>query len=133
MPNAAVDWWFAATYEYVVGTLSTLISNVTSANGAPVLTLAPATDSFDVSEAISDYYAYTTSLYFDSTSNQTLTEYGAYTVIPSAEITSIVSRSAVLPIPSPGTIPVDDVENLSFDPLPASVAVTGASGTVFVA
>jgi len=111
VPNAAVDWWFAATFEYAVGTLSTLISNVTSANSAPVLTLAPATDSFDVSEAISDYYA--TSL--------------------SAEITSIVSRSAVLPIPSPGTIPVDDVENLSFDPLPASVAVTGASGTVFVA
>lgn len=111
VPNAAVDWWFAATFEYAVGTLSTLISNVTSANSAPVLTLAPATDSFDVSEAISDYYA--TSL--------------------SAEITSIVSRSAVLPIPSPGTIPVDDVGNLSFDPLPASVAVTGASGTVFVA
>lgn len=113
VPNAAVDWWFAATYEYAVGTLNTLISNVTSASGVPVLTLAPATNSFDVSEAISDY--------------------GAYTVTPSAEITSIVSRSAVLPIPSPGTIPVDDVENLSFDPLPASVAVTGASGTVFVA
>jgi hypothetical protein len=106
VPNAAVDWWFAATYEYAVGTLLTLISNVTSANDAPVLTLAPATDSFDVSDAMSDYFA---------------------------EITSIVSRSAVLPIPSPGTISVDDVENLSFDPLPASVAVTGASGTVFVA
>ena len=59
-----------------------------------------------------------------------------YTVKPTAQTTSVVTRTAALPLPSGDIFPANDLMLYDLNPtvLPlAEVAVTGATGTLFVA
>lgn len=132
VPNAGVEWWYAATYQNIITTLKSYSSNATNTSGPQLLTAVPATSAFNITEVMGDF-AYTETVYWDRGYNQSVTEYDPYTVTPSATSTLVITREAVLPIPQPGIIAKSDVNNYSIDPPPASVAVTGPAGTVFVA
>ncbi|KAF2634465.1 hypothetical protein P280DRAFT_463497 [Massarina eburnea CBS 473.64] len=119
--NAQLEWWYPATYEQVVGTLTTSASNFTNAGG--YLTLVPATTTFDVSYTISNELALTETSYYDTEFDVYWTLYDDYTVIPTASATSIVTRNAALPLPSGNIIPVNDYSRYVVDLAPATASV----------
>lgn len=133
IPQASVDWWFAATYEWSVGQLTRF--NANSTDGKQYLTNIPNTDTFDVTSALSDV-AWTNSEVYDPEWDMTWTYLEEYTVKPSATITSVISRTGYLPLPSDNIIPETDTPlydiNLTDIP-PATLAVAGPNRTVFIA
>jgi hypothetical protein len=132
--SASIDWWYAATYQYGIATLTSFRANNT--DGESYLKTVPVTKTFDVQSALETDYAFTTSESYDSDWGWTWTNYEAYTVTPSAAITSVISRTALVPLPTGSFAPANDiyqyaagVDNLA----PATAAIIGAPNSTFVA
>ena len=120
------------TYQYDIGTLTSFKQNFTNREYA---TLVPATAPFDVSATLAGP-GYTESLHYDPVYDETWTWKEEYTIKPSAQVTSVVTRTAALPLPSGNIFPVDELILYDTAPhllFPAEVAVTGATGTVYIA
>ncbi|KAF2475300.1 uncharacterized protein BDR25DRAFT_101436 [Lindgomyces ingoldianus] len=133
IPQANIDWWYAATYEFPIGTLTKTANPFNDSK--QYLTKIPNTETFDVTSALSDI-AYTNSLTYDPEWNITWTYLEQYDVTPKAEITSVIPRTAALPLPSGDIIPATDAPlyDIDINSLPAaSLAITGPTGTVFIA
>jgi hypothetical protein len=131
VPQASIDWWYAATYGFAVGTLRTAPGNFTQ----PHMTNKPNTATFDVASALSEP-AWTPSITYDPQWDITFTYMEEYTVKPSATITSVVSRTAYAPIPPGKAIPQDELAlyQSDLDTLdPATLAIHGSNGTGFTA
>jgi hypothetical protein len=126
VPNAKLDWWYAATYSSAKGTFTTLAPNVTSDAGN-YLTVISGTDTFDASSAISTDFAWTESIVDDPVWGP-WTNYEAYLVIPTAAATSVITRDAATPLPSGNIIPVTDVNSYLWmeEMPPASITFFGA-------
>lgn len=123
-----MNWWYPVTYDYEVATVSRVYNNLTSA-----YTLAPAPTPFNVTEMLLEPVLVETST-FDTYFNSTMPDWVYITIpTPVAASTSVVSVSAVLPGPNGTFGALSDIDSVWIDPSEASVAVTGPSGTVFVA
>ena len=133
--SANIDWWYAATYRYGTAALTSVRANDTY--GETYLQTVPITQTFDVQSALETEYAFTTSESYDSDWAWTWTNYVAYTVTPSAAITSVISRTgAAIPLPTDSLVPADNVYlyNVGVDNLaPATAAIAGAPNSIFVA
>jgi hypothetical protein len=131
VPQANVDWWYAATYGSAAGRFDRTAGNFTEI----YRTFVPNTDTFDVSSAISNDIAWTESLTYDSDWDVTWTYYDSYTVTPSALTTSVLTRTGYKPFPSNGSGVIPETDTLLYDVTdiqPATIAVTaGADRTVF--
>jgi hypothetical protein len=132
VPQASVDWWYAATYVWEVGNLLTVEGdNFTEVH----FTNMPNTATFDVQSAMNEP-AYTMSEVYDPDWDMTFTMMAEYTVTPSATITSIVSRTAYSPIPSGKIILEHELPSYQLDIGtlgPATMAIAGPNRTAFVA
>ncbi|KAF2654311.1 hypothetical protein K491DRAFT_476005 [Lophiostoma macrostomum CBS 122681] len=130
IPSANADWWYAATYGYAIGTLSRVGGNFTDAGQH--LTFVSNTDTFDITSALSDP-VFTPSVTYDTEYNFTWTVFNEYTVIPAATVTSFVSQTAYIPLPSDNIILEADFTNynLNVDDLPsATLTVAEGDGTI---
>ncbi|KAK1920061.1 hypothetical protein P3342_002357 [Pyrenophora teres f. teres] len=106
IPNANVDYWFPATYSYVVATMTTDILNFTNAKS---YTLVPNPTPFDVSFALEHDWACTTTESYYPEDDYTITMCEAYKGKPTAAITSVAYRSSgIAPFPAGNVIPVSD-------------------------
>ncbi|USP78965.1 uncharacterized protein yc1106_06239 [Curvularia clavata] len=111
IPNASLDYWFAPTYSYAIGTMTTAALNFTNPQS---YTLVPQTASFDVTSAVVSDFACTFTESYYSEFDFTLTMCVQYTGTPSAATTSVIYRSeGYSPFPSEGIIPISDA--LSYD------------------
>jgi hypothetical protein len=120
------------TYLYDLGTLTSFKQNFTNREYA---TLVPATAPFDVTETLA-LPGYTESVQYYPEFDESLTWMEEYTIKPSAQVTSVITRTAALPLPSGNILPVDDLLLYDTDPhllSPAEVAVTGVAGAVYIA
>jgi hypothetical protein len=105
-------------------------------DGLTYATLRPAIATFDVSRTVNGQVALTPSVTYDPLYDQFYTNFVEYTVKPSAQITTIISRTAALPLPSGDIFPADDLRLYDIDPInlaPASVELSDVAGSVFVA
>jgi hypothetical protein len=132
VPQASVDWWYAATYGWAVGQLDRTAGNFTEV----YRTFVPNTETFDVSSAISSEIAWTENYMYDAEWDVTWTFFDSYTVTPSALTTSILTRTGYKPLPSSASGLIPETDTTLYDVTdipPASIAVTaGADKTVFV-
>ncbi|KAF2202523.1 hypothetical protein GQ43DRAFT_306908 [Delitschia confertaspora ATCC 74209] len=137
VPQANVNWWFGATFQYVVGTLTTVEANYNRTNATDYMSLIRESATFDVTQTINDgFYAYTSVPYYDDYYSESYYYVEPYTVIPSAASTSVVTRTAAFPLPSGDIVPITDYylyDRSVADLSPPSVAITGPRGTVSVA
>jgi hypothetical protein len=133
--SANIDWWYAATYRYGTAALTSVRANDTY--GETYLQTVPITQTFDVQSALETEYAFTTSESYDSDWGWTWTNYVAYTVTPSAAITSVISRTgAAVPLPTDSLVPATNVYlyDVGVDNLaPATAAITGGPNFTFEA
>jgi hypothetical protein len=132
VPQADLAWWYEATYRWPVAVLTRFDGNFT--DDQVRLTRAANTDTFDVTNAMSEP-AYTNSAVFDAEWDVTWTYMYEYTVKPAATITSVVSRSAYIPLPSDIVLENEFplYEMWPDEVAPASVVVPGRNGTGFTA
>jgi hypothetical protein len=133
IPNANADWWYAATYGYAIGTLTRVGGNFT--DPGQHLTFVPNTETFDITSALSDP-AFTPSVTYDSEYDFTWTAFNEYTVKPAATVTSFVSRTAYVPLPSNNIIleaDFPDYELNVYDLPSASLTVAECGGTALIA
>lgn len=123
-----MEWWYPVTYYYEVATITSLPSNRTS-----VYTLEPAPTPFNVTDALLEPIWLETTT-FDDYFNMSMPGY-VYTTVPTpvAASTSVISISAVLPGPNGTFGALSDIDYVWTEAPEATVAVTGPSGTVFVA
>jgi hypothetical protein len=101
VPQANLDWWYAATYDLQVGHLRRINGSYT--DGLQRLSGIPNSESFNVASALSRP-AYTTAELYDPDWDLTWTFKERYTVTPSATITSVLSRTQYQPMPSDNII-----------------------------
>lgn len=130
IPSANLEWWYLATLDHVVGTLTESARNFTNMPG--YLTMVPNTETFDVSSVISNDIAYTESVSYDSEWDMDWTLFEPYTVTPTAASTSVITRNAAVPLPSGNIIPSSDLAlyESPVDGLPqASVPIATAANS----
>ncbi|PVH97001.1 hypothetical protein DM02DRAFT_658670 [Periconia macrospinosa] len=134
IPNATLDWWFAATYELIIGTMTTKAPGFSNPGG--YLTMVPNNATFDAAETISNQIALTETSTWDSEWGMYWTFYDLYPVTPTAAATSIVTRNTPIPLPSAHIIPQKDWPLYTRDPsnqLPASVSIAAVANSTVAA
>ncbi|KAF1848876.1 uncharacterized protein K460DRAFT_375646 [Cucurbitaria berberidis CBS 394.84] len=121
IPSASIDWWYPPIYSHVLGTMTTAAPNFTNAKS---YTLIPHTTTFDAASALESDIACTSSESYVSAWDYILTMCMSYTEKPTAAATSIAYRTAAVPFPSGGLIPVSDAAlyDLNTDGKPSATA-----------
>ncbi|CAI6342396.1 unnamed protein product [Periconia digitata] len=130
IPSANVYWWFAATYELVIGTMTTKAPGFVNPGG--YLTMIPNNATFDAAATISGQRALTETSTWDSEWEMYWTFFDPYPVTPTAAVSSIVTRNTPAPLPSGNIIPQKDWPLYTHDPahqLPASVSIASIANS----
>lgn len=134
IPSARIDWWYLAAFQHIIATLTSFAANDT--NGGSYLATILNTNTFDVTSALSTDLLFTETSSYNAEWDWTITFMEEYTVRPTAAMTSIVTRTAAVPLPSDGFVPVEDIRQYSlplYDLAPATFAITGAPNSAFTA
>ncbi|KAF2020158.1 hypothetical protein BU24DRAFT_134530 [Aaosphaeria arxii CBS 175.79] len=131
VPNANINWWYAATYAFPTAKLFSIHGNYSRGSG--YMSVIPNTERFDPASALSEV-GWVEVLTYDPDWDVAWTYYEQYTVKPTAATTSVVSRLKH-PAPTSDIIAQQDVFDLfSFqDPPPATIPIAVAQQTAFVA
>lgn len=133
VPQANIDWWYAAIYTWDVGTFRKFRGSVNDT--VPRLSLQPNPQTFDVASALSEETWTSYEAADPENPDMTWIYWDTYAVTPSATITSVVSRTGYSPVPATGVIPEQDVGlyEIPYAIGPATIDVVARNKTVFIA